>query len=467
MENTGCILIADDEQNMRRVVSAMLTREGWEVDEAADGAEARSKLRESRYAALVTDLRMPGMNGLELLKWSQSEFPGMPVVVITAHGSVDTAVEALKQGAFDYITKPFEKDDLLASLRKATSTQELSRSEIHEPITPAGRFDIIGQSPRMKAVYQVIQRVADTPSTVLITGESGTGKELIASALHFNSSRRNKPFIKINAAAIPRELIESELFGFEKGAFTGAVHTKPGRFELANGGTLFLDEIGVIPIEMQVKLLRVLQEQEIERVGGLRTIKIDIRLIAATNRNLEEDVKSGAFREDLYYRLNVVPIHLPPLRERVDDIPHLAAHFMAKYNRQLGKSVRGVTPEAMALLQEYGWPGNIRELENVIERVLLFCDGDQVTPADIPDVVRRKPAQKSSPFIEPGEVPLKEYIKRQTEELEKDMIVRALDKTSGNVTRASRLLKISRKGLQLKMKVLGLRGREDGESPGG
>jgi transcriptional regulator with GAF, ATPase, and Fis domain len=315
--------------------------------------------------------------------------------------------------------------------------------------------------------------VADTPSTVLITGESGTGKELIASALHGASSRRDKPFIKINCAAIPHNLLESELFGYERGAFTGAVTSKPGRFELADGGTLFLDEIGEIPVEMQVKLLRALQEGEFERVGGIKTTRVDVRLIAATNRDLQAEIEAGRFRKDLYYRLAVVPIVLPPLRERPGDIPMLAAHFVEKYNRKLNKKIEGISDDAMTLLQAWSWPGNIRELENLIERVLLFSDGPHITAKDLPEAFRQGPSSPApAPSAAPletstGEGGLKDIVRMKAAELEKDLITKALEETGGNVTRAARLLQISRKSLQTKMKEFGLRdttpqdGRDD------
>ena len=310
--------------------------------------------------------------------------------------------------------------------------------------------------------------MADTPTTVLICGESGTGKELVARALHENSSRHDKPFIKVNCAAIPRDLMESELFGYERGAFTGAVTSKPGRFELANGGTLFLDEIGSIPLEMQVKLLRALQESEFERVGGVKTIRVDVRMVAATNTDLKREMAAGTFREDLYYRLNVVPIHLPALRARATDVEPLAAHFIEKFNQRLNKQISGIEPEAVEFLRKYAWPGNIRELENVVERAVLFCDGDRLRTADVPPEVREdgsgpRPAMASRPSLDvPSEAGgLKQQVKAAMNRLESELIVQALKQTGGNVTHAARLLKISRKGLQLKMKELGLREREE------
>jgi transcriptional regulator with PAS, ATPase and Fis domain len=321
----------------------------------------------------------------------------------------------------------------------------------------------------MQDVLRIIDKVADTPSTVLITGESGTGKELIATALHEGSSRHDKPFIRINCAAIPRELIESELFGYERGAFTGAVTSKPGRFELADGGTLFLDEIGEIPVEMQVKLLRALQESEFERVGGIKTTRVDVRLIAATNRDLNAEIEAGRFRKDLYYRLAVVPISLPPLRERPSDIPTLVRHFVDKYNRRLNKRIEGMTDEALSLVQGYAWPGNIRELENLIERTLLFADGPLIGAADLPQHLRSPgaatplpgPAAPGTLPVPAGETGLKGIVRQRSAELEKEIITRALEETGGNVTRAAKLLQISRKSLQTKMKEFSLRDDSD------
>ncbi len=345
-------------------------------------------------------------------------------------------------------------------------TRQLAREDVHGEPLEGSLALLAGNSPSMREVVDVVKRVADTPSTVLITGESGTGKELVASALHESSSRRDKPFIKINCAAIPRELMEAELFGYEKGAFTGAVASKPGRFELADGGSLFLDEIGEIPPEMQVKLLRALQESQFERVGGIKTLHVDVRLIAATNRDLTKEIAEGRFREDLFYRLNVVPIVLPPLRARSGDIPRLVEHFVTKYNERLGRQVVAVEDDALELLRAYPWPGNIRELENVIERTLLFMDGDRIEARDIPEPVRHREggdrpqadvAHLVGALEAGGSASMKDIVKHAAQELERDLIVRALEATAGNVTQAARRLKISRKSLQLKMKDLGLR----------
>jgi two-component system response regulator AtoC len=459
------VLIVDDEPNLRKILSAQLSRDGYDVLTAEDGEQGLAQLREHHIDLVITDLKMPRVDGMTLLKRALEEEPELPVVMITAHGTIDTAVEALKRGAFDFVTKPFDKDEVRQIVAKALKTRELGGADATStPASRGARFGIIGSSPGIAELYAILERVADTPTTVLITGESGTGKELVARALHEHSSRKDKPFIKVNCAAIPKELIESELFGYERGAFTGAVASKPGRFELANGGTLFLDEIGEIPIEMQVKLLRALQESEFERVGGIKTIRVDVRLVAATNRELKRLISSGNFREDLFYRLNVVPIRLPALRERTTDIALLVEHFLVKFNERLKKKVEGVQREALDLLVAYPWPGNIRELENVIERAVLFCDTHELNASDLPPDVRGIPALANVPLPEAdlqaalaGEGGLKEHVKVAMSRLERELVSRALQQTNGNVTHAARLLKISRKGLQLKMKELGLR----------
>ena len=468
------VLVVDDEANLRRVLSALLMRDGYDVHTAENGEEALALLREHHVDLVITDLKMPKMDGMDLLREVQRTAPDLPVVMLTAHGTVDNAVEALKVGALDYLTKPFDQTEIRTVVQKALRTRELGAADASYEgalarSTGAGpRYGIIGESERILEVYTVLDRVADTPTTVLITGESGTGKELVARALHENSSRKDKPFIKVNCAAIPKDLMESELFGYERGAFTGAVTSKPGRFELASGGTLFLDEIGEIPVEMQVKLLRVLQEGEFERVGGIKTIRVDVRLVAATNRDLKKEIAQGAFREDLYYRLNVVPIALPALRERVTDIPLLVEFFLSKFNARLKKHVAGVEADAIARLSAYGWPGNIRELENVMERAVLFADGVRVREQDLtPEVRAGHPSPRAStpPMVDDGgdggPDGLKERVKAATSRLEREIIVRALEQTTHNVTHAARLLKISRKGLQLKMKELGLRERDE------
>lgn len=456
------ILIVDDEPNLRKVLGAQLTREGYRVVLAQDGEEALAVLEQGGVDVVVTDLVMPKVDGLTLLRRTVELHPDLPVIMITAHGTIDSAVEALKLGAFDFITKPFDREELKQVIAKASRSRALFKKEA-SPDSDRGRFRIIGQSSRMQEIYGVIGRVADAPSTVLVTGESGTGKELVAGALHAHSRRKDKPFIKVNCAAIPHDLLESELFGHERGAFTGAVTSKPGRFELADGGTLFLDEIGDVPVDMQVKLLRALQESEFERVGGVRTLHVDVRIVAATSRDLKKMIEEGRFREDLFYRLNVVPIFLPPLRDRREDIPLLVEHFVDKYNKRLGKEIQGFSDASVEVLLEYPWPGNIRELENLVERTLLFCDRPVVEPEDLPDPLRpgsgangsRPPAK--APELPAGIVNAKEYVEQRSDEMWRELLVTKLAETHGNVTQAAKLLNITRKTLQTKMKELGLR----------
>lgn len=480
MADSPRILVADDEPNLRRVLAAILSREGYEVTQAADGAEALELLN-AEVDVVITDLKMPRVDGMEVLKTVSSNHPAVPVIMITAFGSIDNAVAAVKAGAFDFIEKPFEQEQIRQIVEKAVKQAGANKSA---PVlradtnTETGRHGLIGSSDNMRAIFDIIDKVADTPSTVLVTGESGTGKELVAKALHENSSRKGGPFIKINCAAIPKNLMESELFGYERGAFTGATSAKPGRFELADGGTLFLDEIGEIPVEMQVKLLRAIQESEFERVGGIKTLQVNVRLITATNRDLEKEVASGAFREDLFYRLNVVPLRIPPLRERRDDIPLLVEHIIEKFKSRLSRDVECISDAALAVLCEHDWPGNIRELENVLERTILFCNNKEIEVADLPEELcakcrggARPPSalgtaaaseQGSPPPLEAGKTSLKDAVRAETSRVERELIAQALSETTGNVTRAAKLLKISRKSLQTKMKDFGLRDRESG-----
>ena len=448
------ILIVDDEPSIRMVLRAHLTRSGYDVTATENGAEAIAMLRNEDYHLVVSDLRMPIVGGMELLNHCNETYPGLPVILITAHGTVDSAVEAIKKGAQDYVTKPFDSDELMPIIEKALRTEEKGRTNLHEDA--AGRFKIIGQTARMHKIYAMIEKVARSPTTALITGESGTGKELVARALHEHSDRASAPFIQVNCGAIPESLFESELFGHEKGAFTGAVAAKPGKFELADGGTLFLDEVGELPKDMQVKLLRVLQDGQFERVGGVRSMSVDVRLVAATNRVLETEVKEGRFREDLFYRLNVIPIQIPPLRERADDIPLLVEHFIAKFNKRLNTEVEGVSPDALAALLAHTWPGNIRELENLIERSVLLTEDTVLTMGDLPGLTPSNLGRVEAP-PDAEEMGLKEYVRVYTTKLERARIQRVLEEEDSNVTRASKKLGISRKSLQMKMKDYGLR----------
>jgi len=450
------ILVVDDEFNMQMVLKAMLQREGYEILTASDGIEALGVLKANQPAAIVTDLKMPRLDGMGLLEKIQDGYPDIPVIMITAHGTVSTAVEALKKGALDYITKPFDQDDLKNVIHKAVKTRRLNETKAF-PGPGLDRSGIIGSGETMSRLMDSIRKVAVTTTTVLITGETGTGKELVAQAIHRNSNRRDNPFIKINCAAISGNLLESELFGYEKGAFTGAVSTKPGRFELADRGTLLLDEIGELPLDMQVKLLRVIQDHEFERVGGLRTIKVDVRLLAATNRNLFQEVKNGRFREDLFYRLNVFPLHLNPLRERKEDIPALAEYFLDKFNRKLEKDVKAIDGQVMDLFLRYEWPGNIRELENIIERLVLISSGNVISREDMPPDIAAGFDPPGAGEADGKERPFKEVIRNRMEDVERQMIESTLNECDGNVTQAAKRLGMSRKGLQLKMIKYNLR----------
>ncbi|MFZ2398891.1 MAG: sigma-54 dependent transcriptional regulator [Smithella sp.] len=452
----GKILIVDDELNMRLVLSAMLKKEGFDISSASNGREALQILQSNNMDVVITDLKMPDIDGMELLTSISGRNPEIPVIMITAHGTIATAVEALKKGAFDYITKPFDIDDLKNIISKAIKTRALKESELSLPPAEIERIGIIGVSPKIMEVFDAIKRVAQTTTTVMITGETGTGKELVAEAIHCNSPRKNNPLIKLNCAAIAETLMESELFGYEKGAYTGAAITKPGKFELAHKGTLFLDEVAEIPREMQVKLLRVIQEQEFERVGGLRTIKVDVRIIAATNQNLSRQVQAGNFREDLYYRLNVFPIDIQPLRARKEDILPLVDYFMEKFNKKLERSVR-MELEVKEMLLRYEWPGNIRELENLIERMMLLAKDNRITPGEVPDEFKISLDKIAAMPTDDSKKPFKEYIRGHVENVERQMIIKCLEETGGNVTNAAKKMGLSRKGLQLKMIKYNLR----------
>ncbi|MDO8585471.1 MAG: sigma-54 dependent transcriptional regulator [Armatimonadota bacterium] len=386
----GTILIADDEPNIRRVLEAAFAKDGYTVLTAENGRKALDIVAvEPNIDVLMSDLIMPDMNGVELLEAVREINPSMSVLMITAHGTIKSAVDAMRLGAFDYITKPFDMDEIKVVVKKALERRHLinENQDLRQQLKSRYKFDnIVGSSGRMQEVYKIVERVASSRASVLIRGESGTGKELIARALHYNSNRAAMPFVPVVCVALSEQLLESELFGHEKGSFTGAIGQKPGRFEMAHKGTLFLDEIGDIPGNVQMKLLRVLQEREFERVGGLKTIKVDVRVVTATNQNLETAVKEGKFREDLFYRLQVVQINLPPLRERKEDIPALVEHFIGKYARDNGSDIKFASPEALETMLQYNWPGNVRQLENTVERAIVLADPDAqlITPDLLP-----------------------------------------------------------------------------------
>jgi two-component system response regulator AtoC len=451
------VLIVDDEPNLREMLQAILAREGYDTEGAAGGEEALSRLREHPADIVVTDLRMPGMDGLALLSALRAEGILATVVVMTAYGSTATALEAMKAGAYDYISKPFKPEEIVLTLRKAQERERLRRENLklrRELGRQFSREGIVFQSQAMAEVLRSVEKVAPYKSTVLVTGESGTGKEVIARAIHHSGPRGSQAFVAVNCGAIPSTLLESELFGHVKGAFTDAVRDRRGLFQEADAGTLFLDEIGELPLPLQVKLLRVLQEGVIRRVGDTREMAVDVRIIAATARVLATEVQRGRFREDLYYRLNVMHLAIPPLRERREDISVLAAHFLQKANDRLGTQVERIAAEAMECLRSYDWPGNVRELENVVERAVVLSEGEVIGIDELPERFRPAPAQPGEqPPVPPDDLSLKRAVRA----LEVSFIRRALQRTGGNRTRAAEILELSPRALLYKLKEYGIR----------
>jgi DNA-binding NtrC family response regulator len=445
------ILIVEDEAKMRRLLELNLGDDGFTTLSAEDAETGLKLLRENPVDLVLTDLKLPGMNGLEFLHSVKHQNAALPVVVMTAFGSVETAVEAMKAGASDYVLKPFSLTEMRMVIRKELDVRNLREENRSLREALGKRYshpNIVARSPKMQEVLATVERVAPTNSTVLLGGESGVGKDLIARAIHEKSRRATGPFLKINSTAIPENLLESELFGFEKGAFTGAVASKPGKFELADKGTLFLDEIGDVPPLTQVKLLRVLQEREFERLGGTRLVKVDVRLIAATNKDLREALEQGTFREDLYYRLNVVPIDIAPLRERKQDIPDLVNLFVSRFTGESGKPVEGITPEAMRILVNYHWPGNVRELQNIVERACALAKGNVLDPSDIH--LDTRPAKASNGLV--GFLPDGMTL----EQWEDEMVQEALRRANGNKSQAARLLGLSRNALRYRLSKIGI-----------
>jgi len=448
------MLIIDDEPLMRITLQDSLVGEGYEVVAAETGRKGVDLLRKNQWDIIITDLKLPDLEGIEILKEAKFLNPSTEVILITAYGSIDSAVSAMKEGASDYLTKPFSMDELLLIIKRLLRMKQLEEENLSLKKRVEERYGLeglVGKSPQMLKIYDLIETVAQTDTTVLVNGENGTGKELVANAIHLQSPRKNGPFIKVNCAALPETLLETELFGHEKGAFTGAIRQRKGRFELANGGTLFLDEVGEIFPAVQVKLLRVLQERQFERVGGNETLAVDVRLICATQRDLKEEIRKGNFREDLYYRLNVVPITLPPLRERREDILLLAEHFVDKFSKKMGKEIAGLSEEGKALLLRYPFPGNIRELENMLERAIALIKGKIIQPEDLPDEVCGQPSsiQDVCKRIR-GSKPLASATKL----FEKEYIQSVLEKTKGKKGQAADMLGISRKTLWEKIKEL-------------
>jgi two-component system response regulator AtoC len=444
------VLVVDDEENLRVVLRTLLRRHGYEVETASSGEEALGLVDAFGPDVVLTDVRMPKMGGLDLLSTLKAKGNDATVIVMSAYGNMDMAIEAMKVGAYDYVQKPFKPDEVVLALRKAEERELLRRENraLRDEIRKEHRFeDILAKSQKMQEIFRTITKIADYKTTVLITGESGVGKELVARAIHRRSGRRGGPFVAVNCGAIPENLLESELFGHKKGAFTDAVQDRRGLFEDADGGSLFLDEIGELPLGLQVKLLRVLEDEKIRRLGEGRDLKVDVRIIAATHRDLMNETKAGRFREDLFYRLNVLPIHCPPLRDRREDIPLLIDHFVTRNNARLGTSIRGLDTEARRLLYEYSWPGNVRELENTIERAMVLAEGDQIVPADLSERIReaRDPVQMQ---LASGELSVKKTMRI----IEEILIRRALQKTKGNRTRAAEVLEISHRALLYKIK---------------
>jgi len=465
------ILVADDEESIRLVLAKALKKQGCIVDLAEDGSQARTLARQNHYDLAVLDIKMPGIHGLELLKQFRSDHPGTLVIMMTAEATMEHAVTAMKNGAYDYLTKPFDLTALDAIILKAEKAAELTgkidqlKEELQEQCS-VGR-SIIGNSPPMQEIYKILGRIAGSDITALITGESGTGKELVARAIHINSQRLGKPFIALNCAAIPHELLETELFGHERGAFTGAIERRTGKFEQADGGTLFLDEIGDMPLELQAKLLRVLQEKEITRTGGNKTLKVDVRIIAATNQNIIQLVKENRFREDLYYRLNVVPIKLPPLRKRRDDLPELMDFFLQKAKQEFGIDSMECSSEVLELFKTYRWPGNVRELENAIKRAVLLSPNQVLIPIDFPDLLEGEKSPQKSESLEGlvaqklenslARMNLKEMnnlYEMVLHQVERPLINIVLQKTRGNQIKTADILGINRNTLRKKIKIL-------------
>ncbi len=476
------ILVADDEESMRWVLSKALKRKGFAVDLAKDGGEALRLIQSTSYDLAIIDIKMPGISGLDLLDRVRELKSDLLVVIMTAEASMKNAVEAMKRGAYDYITKPFDLDVIDAIIEKVERAREMTSqvSLLKEELKDRYQLEktIIGNSPAMRDVYKTIGKVAPSDITILIQGESGTGKELIARAVHFNSKRLGKPFIALNCAAIPKELLESELFGFEKGAFTGAVERKQGKFEQANGGTIFLDEIGDMPLDLQAKILRVLQEKEVTRTGGSQSIAVDVRIVAATNQDLEEKTRQKTFREDLYYRLNVVPIHLVPLREREEDVPLLVDYFLQKTAAELETPPKRCTREAQDLLSSYSWPGNIRELENTIKRAVILSSDPLLAPSDFPELRLQKGKGRLAASDELSlealvDMKLRACLtnldKMETgdihgmviEQVERPLIRFVLEKTRGNQVKAADILGINRNTLRKKIQDLAIDVRKD------
>lgn len=461
MPTSETILVIDDELDMLENCARLLSPLGYQVLTEADSTNALAIFERERPDLVLTDLRMPGLDGLGVLRAIRASDPSSTVILITAFATIETAVEAVKEGAFDYLPKPFSGDQLRVCIERALEQRRLREENrrLLEQLTESYRFDnIIGRSLSMLQVFETIKKVAKSEANILIVGETGTGKELIARSLHVNSRRASKPFIPVDCASLPENLLESELFGHEKGAFTGAQATRPGLFEFANGGTVFLDEVGNIGGNLQARLLRVIQEREVRRVGSNRTIDVDVRVISATNRDLGQSVAKGEFREDLYYRLNVISVPLPPLRERKGDISLIAYHYLAKYAARSGKEIKGILPEVMRLLEEYRWPGNVRELQNVIERAIVLAEHDMLLLEDLPEHIRIR-AEAPSPVspIPTNELPLKRAKEEWAASFERDYLIQLLKRHDGNISQAAKSAEVDRKTIHRLIKKHGIK----------
>ena len=459
------ILVADDEQSMREFLDIMLKKEGYKVSLASNGEEVAKLVDNDLFDLVLLDIRMPKLDGISALKKIKSNAPETIVIMITAYASADTAIKAMKEGAYDYITKPFKVEEIKLIIKNALEKKNLQKENILLKQVVRDRFhfgNIIGQSPKMVALYDLLEKVSPTKTNILITGESGTGKELVAKAIHYNSPRKEKPFVTLNCGAIPESLIESELFGHMKGAFTDAIATKKGLFEVADEGTIFLDEISELPLLMQVKLLRVLQDREFKRVGGTEDIRVDVRIIAATNKDLEEAVKEKRFREDLFYRLNVIQIKLPPLRDRKEDIQPLANHFLKKYSQELSKAISKISPEALQILLNYEYPGNVRELQNIIERAVALEGSEELTPHNLSSYLSEQPLLKKGPID--IEIPNEGIdLEKIVEDLERSLLLKALDRTKGIKKKAAELLHINFRSMRYRLEKYGLNHGVDSE----
>ncbi len=460
------ILAVDDEESIREFLEIMLKKEGYDVATAVDGQQAADILKKRSFDMIISDLQMPNMTGMQLLKHVKDNHPDVVFMIITAFGTTESAVEAMKMGAYDYITKPFKIDEVRLNIANALRSKSLeveNRSLKREMQKEYNFQNLVGNSDKMHQIYELVKRVSESPTNVLITGESGTGKEMVAKAIHLNGPLKNKPFVTVNCGAIPESLMESEMFGHKKGSFTGAIADKTGLFEVADQGTLFLDEVGELPLSIQVKLLRAIQEKVIRKVGGVDDQKVDVRIMAATNRELEDMVAKGEFREDLYYRLNVIQIRMPSLRERPDDVPLLAKHFLQKYNNKLAKGIQGISDEAMQTLKKYDYPGNVRELENIIERTVALEAGATILPESLPPFVNTPQGRKLASSYEIEITDEGIDLERIVGQIEKELLIKAIHRANGVKKKASKLLGITFRSMRYRCDKYGLSSGGDDE----